>query len=94
MAFTRTPSNNTSASSDNDSKNRVAGYLNINILTRDGQRRRLGGSGIALRESHPVEGAILQLIRENPEKLQDLVGRIELTFGEAHKPGDLVDLGL
>lgn len=93
MGFTRTPSNNTAAS-DNSNKSRVAGYLNINILTRDGQRKRLGGSGIALRESHPVEGAILQLIRENPEKLQDLVGRIELTFGEAHKEGELVDLGL
>lgn len=93
MAFTRTPAaNNTSA--DNTAKNKVGGYLNINILTRDGSRKRLGGSGIALRENHPVEGAILALIRSNPEKLQDLVGRIELTFGEAHKEGEFVDLGI
>lgn len=95
MAFTRTSSNNTASTPAADAtKNKVGGYLNINILDRSGSRKRLGGAGIALRENHPLEGAILAFIRENPEKLQDLVGRIELTFGEAHKEGEFVDLGL
>lgn len=99
MAFTRGNSNN---SGNNNSQqpqrdNTVGGYLNINIITRDGQRKRLGGSGIALREGHPLESALLDYCREangDPEKLKALLSRIELTFAESVKPGEKFDLGL
>lgn len=93
MAFTRTPAANNTAESNSAAK-KVGGYLNINIVGRDGTRKRLGTSGIALRETHPVEAAILDYCRKNPEAIQDLVGRIELSFGEATKEGDTFDLGL
>lgn len=92
MAFTKQSSaaNNTA---DNSARNKVGGYLNINIHTAQGIKR-LGGSGIQLRETHPLEAAILKFCRENPERIQELTGRIELSFGEATPEGAVFDLGL
>jgi len=91
MAFTRNSAPN--KEDNNTARNKVGGYLNINIHTKDGVKR-LGSSGIPLRETHPLESAILALVREHPEKLQELTGRIELTFGAAYQEGDKIDLGL
>lgn len=78
--------------------NTTGGYLNINVILKDGvTRKRLGGSGIALREEHPLESALLDFCREaqgDPEKMRQLLSRIELTFAEATKPGEKFDLGL
>lgn len=92
MAFTRQSSAN-NASEDKAAKNKVGGYLNISIHTAQGVKR-LGNSGIQLRESHPLEAAILDFCRKNPERIQDLAGRIELSFGEATPEGTVFDLGL
>lgn len=92
MAFERT-SKSAPASSESAAKNKVGGYLNINIHTAQGVKR-LGGSGIQLREGHPLEAAILEFCRKNPERIQDLAGRIELSFGEATPEGTVFDLGL
>ena len=78
--------------------NTTGGYLNINVILKDGvTRKRLGGSGIALREEHPLESALLDFCREaqgDPDKMKQLLSRIELTFAEATKPGEKFDLGL
>lgn len=99
MAFNR-PNNNSQQQSGNQQQrtNTTGGYLNINIILKDGvTRKRLGGSGIALREEHPLEAALLDFCREangDPEKLKQLLSRMELTFAEATKPGEKFDLGL
>lgn len=92
MAFNRRPSaSNTPA--DNASRNKVAGYLNIGIMTKQGLKR-LGGQGIGLRESHPLEGLILETIANAngdakvlEKTLKEICGRIVLTYGEATPEG-------
>lgn len=80
-------SNTTSNSSANNGsapvERNVGGYLNIGVKGRDGQVRRLGqgGRGIALREDHPVEGAVLAFLRENG--VEALSERLVITFGDA-----------
>lgn len=79
-------SRNTSNSSANNAapaERNVGGYLNIGVKGRDGQVRRLGqgGRGIALREDHPVEGAVLAFLRENG--VEALSERLVITFGDA-----------
>lgn len=91
MAFER--QSKSAPASDSAAKNKVGGYLNINIHTAQGVKR-LGGSGIQLREGHPLESAILDFCRKNPERIQELAGRIELSFGEATPEGTVFDLGL
>ena len=84
MAFTQsnTAKNNTPAQSP-ARENNVGGYLNIAVVGRDGQARRLGqgGRGIALREDHPVEGAVLKFIREHG--VDALTEKLTFTFGDA-----------
>jgi len=91
MAFER--QSKSAPSNESAAKNKVGGYLNINIHTAQGVKR-LGGSGIQLREGHPLESAILDFCRKNPERIQELAGRIELSFGEATPEGTVFDLGL
>lgn len=81
MAFTRNTSSkkSTTTAPTSEDRNKVAGYLNINIKTQEGNKR-LGGSGIQLRESHPLEGAILEFCRKNPDRVGELAGRIEVTL--------------
>lgn len=73
------PANNGTAPAERN----VGGYLNIGVKGRDGQVRRLGqgGRGIALREDHPVEGAVLAFLRENG--VEALSERLVITFGDA-----------
>lgn len=83
--------NNTSTPASNSSNNNgsapaernVGGYLNIGVKGRDGQVRRLGqgGRGIALREDHPVEGAVLEFLRA--QGVDALEERLVITFGDA-----------
>lgn len=93
MAFTRNSAanNNNAPAAD---RNKAAGYLNINIVTADGNRKRLGSSGIPLRATHPLEGVILKFCQENPDRVQELVGRIEVSFVEAVQEGQMYDIGL
>lgn len=93
MAFTKQSSASANKASDNSARNKVGGYLNINIHTAQGVKR-LGGSGIQLRETHPLEKAILDFCKEHPDRIQELTGRIELSFGEATPEGTVFDLGL
>lgn len=99
MAFNR-PTNSAQNNGNNNQQrtNTTGGYLNINIILKDGvTRKRLGGSGIALREEHPLEAALLDFCREaagDPDKMRQLLSRIELTYAEATKPGEKFDLGL
>ena len=75
----KSPANNAAAPVERN----VGGYLNIGVKGRDGQVRRLGqgGRGIALREDHPVEGAVLAFLRENG--VEALSERLVVTFGDA-----------
>lgn len=88
MAYQKnTAASNTSNSSANNAaapaERNVGGYLNIGVKGRDGQVRRLGqgGRGIALREDHPVEGAVLTFLREHG--VEALSERLVITFGDA-----------
>lgn len=89
MAYQKnTAATNTSNSSANNAaaapaERNVGGYLNIGVKGRDGQVRRLGqgGRGIALREDHPVEGAVLTFLREHG--VEALSERLVITFGDA-----------
>lgn len=94
MAFNRqssTASNSSAAASEN--KNKAAGYINISVVTKDGTKR-LGNSGIPLREGHPLEGAILAFCKENPDRVQELAGRLQITFVETLPEGKTFDLGM
>lgn len=81
----------------NDNRNKVAGYLNIGIMTKQGLKR-LGGQGIGLRESHPLEGMIIELLKDcqseaDVEKqLKALASRIVLSYGEATPEGSKFEL--
>lgn len=85
MAFTQTSKNTRPSASAQapERENTVGGYLNIAVVGKDGQARRLGqgGRGIALREDHPVEGAVLKFIRENG--VESLAQKLSFTFGDA-----------
>lgn len=95
MAFTRAA--RTPAAAPATDRNKVSGYLNIGIMTKQGLKR-LGGNGIGLRSTHPLEGAILDLLadcksdKEVEAKLKDLAGRIVLSYGEATPEGAKYDL--
>lgn len=97
MAFTRrsSGSNNTTPAADN--RNKVAGYLNIGVMTKQGLKR-LGGQGIGLRESHPLEGMIIDMLKDckseaDVEKqLKALASRIVLSYGEATPEGSKFEL--
>lgn len=95
MSFKRTSSATPaqSNSADNTNRNKAAGYLNISVVTRDGTKR-LGNSGIPLREGHPLEAAILALCRENPERAQELAGRLQISFAPVLEEGTVYDLGI
>lgn len=75
--------NNSSANAGEAPERNIGGYLNIGVKGRDGQVRRLGqgGRGIALREDHPVEGAVLAFLRE--QGVEALGERLVITFGDA-----------
>lgn len=92
MAFTRNSAKNAEAPATE--RNKAAGYLNINIVTADGSRKRLGTSGIPLRTTHPLEGVILKFCEDNPERVQELVGRIEVSYVPAVAEGQMYDIGL
>lgn len=93
MAFVN-PSNNNKASSP-ATEQTVAGYLNISVMGSDGTVKRLnGGRGLQLRKEHPVEAAIAKFCEEHPERIQDLVGRIVLSYGKAADGTESFDLGL
>lgn len=97
MAFNRrsSGSNNTTPTADN--RNKVAGYLNIGVMTKQGLKR-LGGQGIGLRESHPLEGMIIDMLKDckseaDVEKqLKALASRIVLSYGEATPEGSKFEL--
>lgn len=74
---------NTPANTGETPERNVGGYLNIGVKGRDGQVRRLGqgGRGIALREDHPVEGAVLEFLRA--QGVEALAERLVITFGDA-----------
>ncbi len=95
MAFTRQSATTPSAKSDaSAAKNKAAGYLNISVVTKDGSTKRLGNSGIPLREGHPLEGAILEFCKNNPDRVQELAGRLQITFVETLPEGTVYDLGI
>lgn len=97
MAFNRrsSGSNNTTPAADN--RNKVAGYLNIGVMTKQGLKR-LGGQGIGLRESHPLEGMIIDMLKDckseaDVEKqLKALASRLVLSYGEATPEGSKFEL--
>lgn len=88
-------SNNSTPAADN--RNKVAGYLNIGVMTKQGLKR-LGGQGIGLRESHPLEGMIIDMLKDckseaDVEKqLKALASRIVLSYGEATPEGSKFEL--
>lgn len=95
MAFNRRSSASNTAA--NTPANKVAGYLNIGIMTKQGIKR-LGGNGIGLKSTHPLEGMILDLIAEAKDEaaleksLKSLASRIVLTYGEATPEGQKFEL--
>jgi hypothetical protein len=96
VGFTRRSSGSSSAPAD-AARNKVAGYLNIGIMTKQGLKR-LGGQGIGLRESHPLEGMIIELLKDCQSEadveaqLKALAGRIVLSYGEATPEGQKFEL--
>lgn len=82
-AASRNTSNSSANNAATPAERNVGGYLNIGVKGRDGQVRRLGqgGRGIALREDHPVEGAVLAFLREHG--VEALGERLVITFGDA-----------
>ena len=82
-AASNTTSNSSANNAATPAERNVGGYLNIGVKGRDGQVRRLGqgGRGIALREDHPVEGAVLAFLREHG--VEALSERLVITFGDA-----------
>lgn len=98
MAFNRRSSgSNNSAPVADANRNKVAGYLNIGVMTKQGLKR-LGGQGIGLRESHPLEGMIIDMLKDckseaDVEKqLKALASRIVLSYGEATPEGAKFEL--
>lgn len=99
MAYNRRASGSSSSNNtaDNAARNKVSGYLNIGIMTKQGLKR-LGGQGIALRESHPLEGMIIDMLKDckseaDVEKqLKALASRIVLSYGEATPEGSKFEL--
>lgn len=91
----RSSAANTPASDVN--RNKVTGYLNIGIMTKQGLKR-LGGQGIGLRETHPLEGMIIDMLKDCKSdadveaQLKALVGRIVLSYGEATPEGQKFEL--
>lgn len=97
MAFNRRSSGSTNNTPAADNRNKVAGYLNIGVMTKQGLKR-LGGQGIGLRESHPLEGMIIDMLKDckseaDVEKqLKALASRIVLSYGEATPEGSKFEL--
>lgn len=95
--FNRRSSGTTSAPASTDNRNKPNGYLNIGIMTKQGLKR-LGGQGIGLRESHPLEGMIIDMLKdcksdaEVEAQLKALSGRIVLSYGEATPEGQKFEL--
>lgn len=85
------------APANNENRNKVAGYLNIGIMTKQGLKR-LGGQGIGLRETHPLEGMIIDMLKDCKSEadveaqLKALAGRIVLSYGEATPEGQKFEL--
>lgn len=98
MAYNRrsSGSNNSTPAADAN-RNKVTGYLNIGVMTKQGLKR-LGGQGIGLRESHPLEGMIIDMLKDckseaDVEKqLKALASRIVLSYGEATPEGAKFEL--
>lgn len=98
MAFNRRSSgSNNSAPAADANRNKVAGYLNIGVMTKQGLKR-LGGQGIGLRESHPLEGMIIDMLKDCKSEadveaqLKALASRIVLSYGEATPEGAKFEL--
>lgn len=97
MAFNRRSSGSNNSAPATDKRNKVAGYLNIGVMTKQGLKR-LGGQGIGLRESHPLEGMIIDMLKDckseaDVEKqLKALASRIVLSYGEATPEGAKFEL--
>jgi len=93
MAFKNKSTENNSSSNDRSAN--VAGYLNVGVMGKDGNVKRLnGGKGIILRKDHAVEQAIATFCEEHPDRIQDLVARLVLTYGKASDGTEEFDLGL
>lgn len=97
MAFNRRSSGSNTTAPADANRNKVAGYLNIGVMTKQGLKR-LGGQGIGLRESHPLEGMIIDMLKDckseaDVEKqLKALASRIVLSYGEATPEGSKFEL--
>lgn len=92
MAYvTNKPTNN----APTEQTNTVLGYLNIGVMGRDGEVKRLnGGKGLILRKEHPVESVIADFCEKNPDKINELVNRLVITYGKANDGSETFDLGI
>lgn len=95
MAYNKSGSASNNNSQSQNTERKALGYLNISILTADGTQKRLnGGRGLVMNAGNALEEALHKFCVENPDRVQELTGRLVLTYGEATDPDAPVDLGL